>query len=165
MPSRGKVSSPSDVTLASSDGRLKVVFQWRADRFVQSVFADGELAGTSLDGDGQTDWPASPPIQQLSLETINDASVVLGVGGAGRAHWSISVECVDESSLKFDLACRVSGEFGQLASSYRASEMLTLTADDGVAESLGDELWRISPTANQAVGTTTRRWVYRLSLA
>ena len=68
------------------------------------------------------DWPASPPIQQLSLETIAGMPALLGVGQAGKSHWSISVETLTQArsqpAIRFDLACRCPAPPDWLGSSY-----------------------------------------------
>lgn len=152
-------ATPADVSLSSTDGRLKVLFQWRADRFAQRLFVDDVEVGHSVEGDAETAWPPSPPIQQLSREPIADRDVVLGVGGAGRGHWSISVEPVadDGSALKFDLACRGGGEDRSLGSQYELGDSLTLTAIDGELSGA-----KVVPTEGDAA---TRQWSYRIGLA
>lgn len=87
-------TEPTALSLTTEDERLRVDFRWRDDRFVQELFVDSVAAGISVEGDAHDDWPSSPPLQQLSLEKINDSSVILGVGAAGRSHWSISVEVI-----------------------------------------------------------------------
>ncbi len=151
--------APADVTLSSIDGRLKVLFQWRTDRFAQRLFVDDIEVGHSVEGDGETAWPASPPIQQLSRERIADRDVVLGVGGAGRGHWSISVEPIADgtSALKFDLACRGGGDDRSLGSQYELGAGLAMTAIDG---ELSDA--SVVPTKGDGV---TRQWSYRIGLA
>ena len=105
---------------------LCVVFEFISGRFEQTI--------TLRSGDGETvhqwrdafaseneDWPGSPPIQQLSLESIRGAMTLLGVGQAGKSHWSVSVETVgdgDDAVLRFDVACRTSQVPEWLGSRY-----------------------------------------------
>lgn len=152
-------ATPADVTLSSIDGRLKILFQWQRDRFAQRLLVDGVEVGRSVEGDAETAWPPSPPIQQLSRERIAGRDVVLGVGGAGRGHWSISVEPIaeDASAMKFDLACRGGGEDRSLGSEYELDDSLTLTAIDGELSGA-----KVVPTEGDA---STRQWSYRIGLA
>jgi hypothetical protein len=93
---------------------LRIDFLYVGDRFEQTITRTGE-AGETLaawrdvhSGDSD-DWPASPPIQELSLETIGGQDVLLGVGRAGKSHWSVSIETIDIDSapaIRFDYACR-----------------------------------------------------------
>ncbi|MEM0927338.1 MAG: hypothetical protein AAGJ83_14935 [Planctomycetota bacterium] len=82
----------------------EVRFEWKRDRFVHAVSWQN-LHVSPQEESGDAAWPSSPPLQQLSLEVIDDKSVALGVGCAGTSHWSLSVEAV-ESGFRFDWACR-----------------------------------------------------------
>lgn len=137
-------NQPATMVLASTDGLLRVEFRWHRDRYQHFFFAgptpaqgatpNGEAGpesplGESVEGDAENDWPPSPPIQQLSAETIDGENVLLGVGAAGQCHWSISVErqtLDDVSMLKFDLACRCKASPQGLGSLYQIDPQLTL---------------------------------------
>ena len=82
---------PSGASLSTDDGRLQVDFQWHRDRFVHKVFVDQREVGFGVEGESIDPWHASPPVQQISREEIDGASVILVVGAAGQVHWSISV--------------------------------------------------------------------------
>lgn len=124
------------------------------------------------------DWPASPPIQQLSLEMIHGAAVLLGVGQAGKSHWSVSVETIQGSSrpaLQFDLACRCRVRPPWLGSSYarqRDAAGLTegLTLIPGEATSQFDDdaaavaRCQIDPSGSRKYPSTFR-WSYRIEVA
>ena len=102
---------PVPMSLSTTDGRLVVKFVWSNDRFVHQIFVDGQTAeaASSVDRDGEEDWPSSPPMQQLSAEWIDDRPVILGVGSAGRSHWSVVVQTIETNegqALKFEWACR-----------------------------------------------------------
>jgi hypothetical protein len=93
---------------------MTVSFRWTEGRFRHSIVLN-DSNGTTLDHwedaieSASDEWPASPPIQQLSLESIQERPTLLGVGQAGKSHWSISVEPIaapDARGLRFDLACR-----------------------------------------------------------
>ncbi len=117
-----RANHPAPLTLAPPDSDLRVEFCWRDDRFVQRLFVgDAHPLGNSVEGSADEQWPPSPPIQQLSLETINGKSVILGVGAAGKNHWSISVETFADdhaTGMKFDLACRRTSDPIYLGSTY-----------------------------------------------
>jgi len=66
-------------------------------------------------------WPASPPLVEVSLAATNDGTAILGVGRAGRSHYSLCVTpCLDlADTLHFDVACRIQEPAGWLGSTYR----------------------------------------------
>jgi hypothetical protein len=93
---------------------LTASFRLIGGRFRHSIVLS-DATGETLDHwedviDAASDeWPSSPPIQQLSLESIHSQPTLLGVGQAGKSHWSISVEPIaapECQGLRFDLACR-----------------------------------------------------------
>lgn len=112
------------------DGRaLRVEFLWRGDRFghvISAVRPDGAVVPLleSVEGTTAEDWPASPPLQSLSVVILEDGRrAALLVGMAGRSHWSASLEPeADRAELRFDLACRTNGEQGWLGNRYRVIE-------------------------------------------
>ncbi len=165
-----KSVGPAAISIASSDQRLRVEFSWQSDRFVHRIWLDDNEVGHSMDGDGDSDWPASPPIQQLSLEAIGPGKVVLGVGGAGQGHWSISVEAYGEDGLKFDLACRCRGTAESLGSEYELAGTVRLNVTDGEFQKTKSGS-RVCPTmiAQTVPGSAndrqTHRWAYFLQPA
>jgi hypothetical protein len=75
------------------------------------------LAG-SIEGDPHTEWPISPPFQQLDrCQLAADRSGLVAVGMAGTSHWSLAVEA-DSELLWFDVACRVQRPLAELRSTY-----------------------------------------------
>lgn len=120
------VGHPADVVLTLDDDSLQVRFVWQGDRFVHSILCQDQVTARSVDGDSQQAWPPSPPIQQLSLEHLGGQDVILGVGAAGKSHWSVCVEPVTDSqgrsALKFDWACRSSQALADLGTEYRIAE-------------------------------------------
>ena len=110
---------------ASSGVTLRVAFVWWVDRFghVISVAARNQAPATvlhSIEGDALEPWPASPPLQSVSLEQVADSRhAALLVGMAGRSHWSASVEAVPgRAALVFDVACRLGSWPANLSSRY-----------------------------------------------
>ena len=181
-------TEPTALSLTTEDERLRVDFRWRDDRFVQELFVDSVAAGISVEGDAHDDWPSSPPLQQLSLEKINDSSVILGVGAAGRSHWSISVEVIASvpangvlesgvlenrgdgdpvgpaghargSKIKFELACRSKERPAFIGSSYQLADSIAVTVDEGASD-VRDRLTVVGP---EDFGSPTYRWSYQLS--
>jgi len=152
---------PPSVSLATHDGRLRVDFRWERDRFVHQIFVDQQEAGRSLEGGTDDPWPLSPPIQQLSLEEIQGSNVILGVGAAGRSHWSMSVELDREGDvgwIKFDLACRSNDQPRFLGSTYQISESIALTPADANLVVDGQTVTIRSVTQE----ASTHRWTYRV---
>ena len=166
--------------LQSPDGRLAIVYQWKNDRFIHQILLDGDLKASSIDGDASEAWPSSPPIQQISLESIQGVPTILGVGSAGRGHWSISVDwSASEASsandsagndsaghFRFDMACRSKDPPEFLGSSYHgiteSQTNLMLQMIVGNRRSDGDQTV-LSPVEQQA-NEITYRWVYTLGL-
>ncbi len=95
-------------TLASGD-KLRVRFVFGTDRWAHVVewMAPGQTHQvlSSIEGSDADDWPASGPLQEISQHDIENRQVLLGVGMAGKSHWSVSVRPV-ENGLEFDWACR-----------------------------------------------------------
>ena len=104
---------------------LRVSFVWWVDRFghVISVARAGKhpiAVLHSIEGDAQDAWPASPPLQSVSVEKVAEyRPAALLVGMAGQSHWSASIEAVrGRAALVFDVACRLGGLPGDLSSRY-----------------------------------------------
>ena len=92
---------------------LFVRCDWSVDRYQHRIgwLLDGveHAALESCEGSPADDWPLSPPMQQFSMQQIDGNPALLGVGMAGRGHWSASFillknECVE---LVVELACLV----------------------------------------------------------
>jgi len=128
-------------TLATADNSLCVRFAWIEDRFwhrvawgddaVSSEASNADEGAQSVEGDARGDWPPSPPLQQLSQETINGGAVMFGVGAAGKSHWSLSVEGIETQSgpgLKFQWACRHKTEPRFLGTTYEHAGLLDIIA-------------------------------------
>ncbi len=153
---------PDEYRVVSQDGRLVAEFDWHGDRYCHRLSYDGNSVGKSIEGDAEAIWPPSPPIQQLSLERIDQQSMVLGVGAAGRSHWSLSAQpCKDDATaLQFDFACRSKDSAVFLGSSYQLETPLHLSIIHGRFE-LESDVRRILADGSKG---PTRQWSYRLSV-
>ena len=171
--------------IATVDGRLRVEFRRKQDRFAHRVLLDQVEVARSVEGDPSDPWPDSPPLQQLSLEQIKGTETILAVGSAGRSHWSLSVEIEPNlegpSRVRFDLAARCRDHpSGGIRSTYLAADSIFVEPSEGdsMQELIEDRDekrgWRkvsIRPRqANgEAVGETSRaatfRWSYQIVAA
>jgi len=131
-----------------------VTFTWSGDRWDHVVaVADGRrwcsTEGPHVAG-ADPRWPASPPIVEVSLVTGGSRPAVLGVGAAGRSHFSLSVAaCPDRAdTLVFEAACRIAEPAGWLGSTY--------DRDHG-RQRVGPD--RVGPPP------ATIRWAYRIGPA
>lgn len=173
-------------------GRLVVEFTDAGDRRGHAVFAvaasERVCLLTSVEGSGEEPWPASPPLQELHVESRGeDRCVALLVGRAGGSHWSMSVEADPAAErLTFDIACRLRTMPQWLGSTYqstapvhRLGEGLSIASGvvfglldnaevrHGPLEVVGD-LVRIGPaglSADSEKPPRTIRWRYAIQAA
>ena len=184
---------PYRLETTCGDLGLRVSFHWTGDRFAHTVWACfGQQAVPllrSVEGTGDENWPASPPIQQVNCPCRDgQPTAILGMGMAGRSHWSLSIEAsVDPQALVFDVACRPGGELGKLASGYqtfvsstgqagddvvvlehssRRFQIQTISADSSANSSLdcAGQSVAVLVHANQRTGAKTFRWKYRVAI-
>lgn len=175
------MSSPLSLTVPCTSGdRLQLEFVFREGRYRQTISMI-DPSGVLLDQwedaseSADEDWPASPPIQQLSLESIHDRLTLLGVGQAGKSHWSISVETIEiagEEALRFDVACRVRALPTWLGTTYRRTDAvisqtarLQLTNESTEVEPSHDSLTCACMIKPESVTKypATFRWAYRIT--
>ena len=103
---------------------LRLSFERRNDRYGHRVetLHDGRVSTwlASIEGEPDDDWPPSPPLQQLSIETLPDGvTAALLVGMAGKSHWSLSAHGdPQQGGFWFDAACRVRHVPQRLGASY-----------------------------------------------
>lgn len=125
-------AGPPPVRLAA--GRLVVEFTWSGDRWTHAVGPASGLNSTasarttpvwiSVEGPaaagGDPRWPASPVLVEVSLVEAARPAVV-GVGLAGRSHFSLCVtpHPAGGERLLFEAACRIHEPAGWLGSTYR----------------------------------------------
>lgn len=179
---------------------LRVDFDRGGDRWRHRVFLvvpEGSsiigpvLLLESLEGTSAEDWPISPPLQFVSIETRpKKLPVALLMGMSGDGHWSASIEQLpDERTLRFDIACRAKSRPENLGSRYRIGPRFELLPDSqeatvlafsvgGMQFELQGEFVKDAPLpVVQASGSElqvyfgepvsdaaqTYRWVYRLT--
>ncbi len=180
--------------LDAAGNGLRATFFWRVDRYAHRIerIEGGVVTPLleSVEGDSLDRWPPSPPLQQLSLESVADGRpVALLVGMAGANHWSLCAERdPGAASLIFDVACRVKEGRARLGSAYRslvrhelAESKAFLHAPGGLGQPTAVELLSTpaeSPTPQITVdgrgmaiavlgdvsANQTVRWKYRLTM-
>ena len=151
-------AAPESVVLENSTGN-RLVFHWTADRYEHRMVTSGGVA-ESLCSNTDSSWPTSPPLQQLSKESINGQDVVLGVGCAGTSHWSVSVEPRDDG-FQFDWACKTKEPPEHLGSRYSIQHPVSVLAGTHGDVSVLDDGAEIVPT-EQLGDAKTYRWSYRI---
>jgi hypothetical protein len=178
-----EIASPDDCRLS-----LNLVPQ--AGRYQQRLAVrDGRRVTeylVSREGDDRELWPASPPLQQHSLQSGPDGRrVVLLLGMAGNSHWSLSIEEDPAAgALVFDVACRVQRAPAWLGSGYAPRLPIDFVGGAGVIRGAGVATLFIEPLAAETAlrpgpaGAgfslvpltspgrlpTTIRWKYRVRL-
>ena len=120
-------------SVASTDGgpTLRVVFAWSNDRWAHEIHlvraSETIVIARSMEGDASHDWPPSPPIQELMEHEVEKRPVLLGVGMAGKNHWSLSAELEAGQSVRFDVACRVTEPTpGWLGTTYKIEDHVSV---------------------------------------
>jgi len=126
---------PAMISLTTREGRTRIEFQWRGDRYIHRIMKDQMEMAHSVEGDAYEVWPPSPPLQQLSLESIDNSPTVLGVGSAGRSHWSLSVERTSSNGhgecFRFDVAVRSRATPENIGSTYLISPSIEFRPGEG----------------------------------
>jgi hypothetical protein len=110
-----------------ASGGIIVEFTWDADRWRHEIRTADGCVWSSVEGvdDGADPrWPQSPVLTEVSLEEVAGKSVLLGVGVAGRSHFSVcvTVHPDEENSLLFEAACRINSAAERLGSTYRGKD-------------------------------------------
>jgi len=136
-------------------GRTALSFTWQGDRWRHEVRLPA-TAWHSLEAAGPTGdprWPDSPAIVELSRVEVADRPAIVGVGLAGRSHFSLSVvpHPHREDTLVFEIACRIVEPPGWLGSSYRTA------AEDGAVVRVAAD-----PGEPEAGLPRTVRWAYTI---
>jgi hypothetical protein len=132
-------------------GSIAATFTWAGDRWVHRI-----VPGPAGENDGYESydipwppaddprWPTSPVLVELSWVAVPRAAApggrpggeraVVGVGLAGRSHFSASIAPDPRAAdtLRFEIACRLHEPPVWLGSTYRtATELIRITACDG----------------------------------
>lgn len=175
------VSAVYSLSCAGSNGTtLQLDFRRVGDRFVQSLRCSGSGGRYRAVWEGVQKaeaelWPDSPPLQELSLETIDGRDVLLGVGRAGKCHWSVSIETIEVESaaaFRFDVACRCPEPPQWLGSTYQpfadadgstnpaAVRALKVLAQQETTVTVDGTKIRIEPTTAPRSWPGTVRWRY-----
>lgn len=133
QPASVSASPRSRPPLAVSAGAIQAVFSWVGDRWQHAILIDGMPWAESLEGPDGNDaaWPCSPPLVELSPAAIPRGRAILGVGLAGRSHFSASIapHADRPDTLVFEIACRIKEHPGWLGSTYvRGEEPLRVIA-------------------------------------
>jgi len=118
--SASALRAPVSLTL----GRTTVRFTWRHDRWTHEILFPDGTAWRSLEGpstaDGDPRWPASSVLVELSRLEGPHGPALLGIGLAGRSHFSTSIGPAPDRAdrVRFEFACRVAEPPGWLGSTY-----------------------------------------------
>ncbi len=145
---RPSTATPAVVQLEA--GETTVEFTWHRDRWrhkVRTVRARDWLSIEGVDDGADPRWPQSPVLTEVSLAEVAGKPVLLGVGLAGRSHFSLCVTIHQglQDTLLFEAACRIHTVAEWLGSSYRGT--------DGRA-------FRIEPQAPFPAPPATICWTY-----
>jgi len=131
-------------------GRTTLKFTWVHDRWTHEVLLPDGSAWRSLEGPsalgGDPRWPGSPVIVELSRLEGPSGPAILGVGLAGRSHFSVSIGRAEADGIRCECAVRIMEPPAWLGSSYAAPA--------GVV--------RILPAADEVRPPATVQWGYDL---
>jgi len=184
------IQIPLDSSPASS---LRLQFDKLGDRWShrwQLVDADGLVVDvlTSVEGGAEDIFPASSAMQEINLHELPTGPAVLGVGMAGKGHWSASYSVEtqqDRPAIKCDLACllkqlQTDGQW--LGSTYLISDgvrvetegqqtrfsindlSFSLSADaDYASIATAEQQIQIAPTKVSDSKTVATRWLFSAS--
>lgn len=118
--SAAALRAPVSLTL----GRTTLRFSWQDDRWAHEILCPDGTVWRSLEGPsaggGDPRWPASPVLVELSRLEGPHGPAILGVGLAGRSHFSASIGPgpAQADQVRFECACRVTEPPGWLGSTY-----------------------------------------------
>jgi len=129
------------IPLANSPAsHLRLQFDQSGDRWRhrwQLVDSTGQTTDvlTSIEGSDQDTFPASSALQEINLHELPTGPALLGVGMAGKGHWSASysVETSEGQALiKCDMACllkQLNADGQWLGSTYSIGENVSVNQD------------------------------------
>ncbi len=139
-----------------------MVFTWVGDRWTHAVQLANGRRWHSTEGSASLGcdprWPPSPPLTEVSLVEVGSRGALLGVGLAGRSHFSLSVVACSlrGDTLLFEVACRIHEPAGWLGSTYHGDNG-PICLEAGFSPSPPATLswaYRIGPEGIAAVPTT-----------
>jgi len=131
MPSSFRSAKPRAAILLAVGG-TEVRFEWQGDRWGHAVLFQGVAPGPSpaawhsIEGavaGGEDDrWPRSPVLVEVHGHPSAGSLTVIGLGLAGRSHFSASVGPDPEvtGAIRFDMAARIQEPPVRLGSTYRS---------------------------------------------
>ena len=168
------IAPPEDTnrSLRLQQGTLCVEFQWKEDRFSHRILVDEKEVAFSVEGDSSNIWPPSPPLQDLSLEDIAGVPTIMGVGSAGRSHWSISIHWdAKQDGFLFDVACRVrekgmTTDAQQFGNHYKIAKtgLIKITAGCNSSRTQEKAAVTLCPESVDAdIDASTVRWRYHVA--
>ena len=113
-------------------GLLEVRFVFAADRWGHRLsIVDGSTAVPlleSIEGAPRDIWPASPSLQEVTLQDrSSERAVATALGACGSSHFAVSLQIVTDRSataeyttrVEIDVACRVQSRPPSIGSAYR----------------------------------------------
>lgn len=134
-------------------------FVWHGDRWRHELLTAAgrwESLEGPADEAGDARWPASPVLVEVSLAILAGGPAVLGVGLAGRSHFSLSVAAcpVRTDTILFEAACRIHEAPAWLGSSYRAPDGRIVRISAALARPPATVAWSytIGPRGVEAAG-------------
>jgi hypothetical protein len=149
--------SRRESTVRLAAGAAMVAFEWAVDRWRHVVTVAEGVRLASVEGAAPPAddpcWPASPVLTEVSPVEVGGRPAILGVGRAGRSHFSASVTAHPDlpDTLLFEIACRVQEPPGPLGSSYTAADGTTV---------------RVEPAGGAAASVPgTLQWAYAIGPA
>lgn len=124
-PTSANDRPPPPQTLSSD--LVAVVFTWHEDRWVHALHARAPNGShgpacwrTAMAlPDEDPCWPWSPPLVELAEVACNAGPALVGVGRAGKSHYSVSITTEVAGTVRFDFACRLVTAAGWLGSTYQ----------------------------------------------
>ena len=135
---------------------FRIEFVWTGDRYRHLIYTVHQGVSspvlTSVEGDDQSNWPPSPPLQQVSIEEVDGNPAAFGVGMAGKSHFSAAylIQLQPRPTLVCDLAV-----LAKEVPHYVGSQYLVESVDEndkGLQIAFADGLL-------QLVGNVRRNWV------
>ena len=133
------------ISRTDSESGLVVSSRKERDRFVHAIAllktANSEETDLlqSLEGTDSELWPSSPPLQQVYQQEVDGDPVLLGVGMAGKNHFSTSARLFETDryvELEIESACLIKQDCPErfLGSTYTVADNIAVSTQQDVAE-------------------------------